>query len=68
MDMDILTEVLPSSGPVDPMFCTQLLITPHDHLSCLADIFALAKAKATSGEAWEASLARIQALLEGPQS
>jgi len=65
MDMDILKELVPLAN-ADPMVLTQLLVTPHEHLAVLADVFALAQAKECSGPRWDSVVSRIGLLLGAP--
>ena len=68
MDMDVLQDVVPTSGPVDLLLLTQLLVTPHEHLAVLADLVSLAVGKEVTTPRWDASVARALSLLEGPKA
>lgn len=67
LDIDILKDFVPSTGPVDDMILVQLLVTPHEHMSILADILAFAKAKQTVGPAWDDLISRVEQLLLPPR-
>ena len=66
LDMDILKELIPSSGPIDDFMLVQLLVTPHEHMSLLGDVLSYARAQSTSGPAWEELLQRIERLILPP--
>lgn len=68
MDMDVLSDIVASTGPLNLMLLTQLLVTPHEHLASIADILSLAHGKETEGPRWESALAKAKVLLEGPQA
>ncbi len=66
LDMEILKEYVPSSGPLDELTLVQLLVTPHEHMAVLADIVALARAGKTAGPEWDSVLSRVENLLSPP--
>jgi len=66
MDMDILSEYVPSTGPIEKFPLVQLLVTPHEHIAVLADLLAYAKANKTAGEEWNGLLSRAESLLNPP--
>lgn len=63
MDMDILKDVVPLDGPMDPMALTQLFVTPHELLGVLSDVYILATGKETSGPRWDDTISRIGRIL-----
>lgn len=66
LDMEILKEYVPLTGPVDDLTLVQLLVTPHEHMAVLGDLLAFAKANKTSGPEWDSLLARAERLLSPP--
>jgi len=66
LEMDILKDYVPSTGPLDEMTLVQLLVTPHEHMTLLGDLLAHARAKKTSGQEWDTLLKRTEALLTPP--
>lgn len=66
LDMEILKDLVPSTGPVDDLILVQLLVTPHEHMSLLGDILSHSKAGKASGPAWDALMTRVERLLLPP--
>jgi hypothetical protein len=67
MDLDILREYVPSTGPVDELTLVQLLVTPHEHMALLGDILSYSAAGKTSGPEWDGLMQRATSILIPPQ-